>query len=134
MMPSAMASSPTLAPSPVSPRALFRPKSKAKLRTKSQASGSVGLGVQEMEKAHMGRAGDDEAAAARKRKRASLPPHPRTAFHLSQRTDAHFWAWLEAPGNERRLRRFGSAMGGSRGWEEEDGFACEWWTCRHGLL
>ncbi|KAI0056325.1 hypothetical protein BV25DRAFT_1627243 [Artomyces pyxidatus] len=48
---------------------------------------------------------------------------PLTAFNLSQRTASSFWQWLEAPGNEIRLARFGRAMGGSEGWEgrsEED--------------
>ncbi|KAI0310012.1 S-adenosyl-L-methionine-dependent methyltransferase, partial [Amylostereum chailletii] len=45
-----------------------------------------------------------------------LLPH-RTAFNLSQRTRSSFWAWLEAPGNEARLKRFGRAMGGSEAWE-----------------
>lgn len=56
----------------------------------------------------------------------ALPPHPLTAFNLSQRTGSHYWAWLEARGNERRLERFGKAMDGSRGWEgEDDGMGCE---------
>ncbi|KAI0028042.1 S-adenosyl-L-methionine-dependent methyltransferase [Vararia minispora EC-137] len=46
---------------------------------------------------------------------AALPP---AAFNLSQRTATPYWAWLEAPGNEARLARFGCAMGGSQGWEE----------------
>lgn len=59
----------------------------------------------------------------------SLPPHPLTAFNLSQRTGSHYWAWLEARGNERRLERFGKAMGGSRGWEgEDDGMGCEYFS------
>ncbi|KAA1472746.1 S-adenosyl-L-methionine-dependent methyltransferase, partial [Dentipellis sp. KUC8613] len=45
--------------------------------------------------------------------------NPSPAPPLSPRTGSHFWAWLEAPGNEARLARFGSAMGGSRGWEED---------------
>ncbi|KAI0041475.1 hypothetical protein FA95DRAFT_1548706 [Auriscalpium vulgare] len=51
------------------------------------------------------------------------PSVPLTAFNLSQRTASSFWTWLEAPGNEARLARFGRAMGGSEGWEgrsEED--------------
>jgi hypothetical protein len=47
-----------------------------------------------------------------------VPELPLAAFNLSQRTSAPYWAWLEVPGNETRLARFGRAMGGSQGWEE----------------
>lgn len=38
-------------------------------------------------------------------------------MNLAFQTNAKFFEWLELPGNEYRLRRFGPAMTGTGGWE-----------------
>ena len=40
-----------------------------------------------------------------------------TAFNFAFKTQGKFYEWLETPGNEKRLGRFGHAMNGTRYWE-----------------
>ncbi|KAI0653619.1 S-adenosyl-L-methionine-dependent methyltransferase [Cubamyces menziesii] len=44
-----------------------------------------------------------------------------TAFNLAFDTQLTYFPWLETPGNEVRLERFGPAMTGTRQWETEEG-------------
>ena len=38
-------------------------------------------------------------------------------FNLAFKTQLKYYEWLEQPGNEHRLRRFGHGMNGTRSWE-----------------
>lgn len=40
-----------------------------------------------------------------------------TPFNMAFQTEKKYYEWLEEPGNEARLSRFGHAMNGSRYWE-----------------
>ena len=45
---------------------------------------------------------------------------PATPFNKAFGTPLPDYPWLEQPGNERRLARFGHAMTGTRQWEVEE--------------
>ena len=48
-------------------------------------------------------------------------PHAWAPFNLAFATPLGYFSWLELPGNEARLKRFGHAMTGTRQWETKDG-------------
>jgi len=56
--------------------------------------------------------------ASPEREAEKLIEAPLSGFNLARRTSTRYWGWLEAPGNEARLARFGCAMGGSQGFGE----------------
>ena len=41
----------------------------------------------------------------------------RAPFNLAFKTQGKYYEWLEEPGNEYRLMRFGHSMNGTRYWE-----------------
>ena len=45
---------------------------------------------------------------------------PATPFNKAYDTALPYYPWLEQPGNESRLARFGHAMNGTRQWEVEE--------------
>ena len=45
---------------------------------------------------------------------------PQTAFNVAFKTPLPFYPWLEQPGHEQRLARFGHSMNGTRQWEVEE--------------
>ena len=42
---------------------------------------------------------------------------PQAPLHIAFGTTLNYYSWLEQPGSEHRLARFGHAMNGSRQWE-----------------
>ena len=49
-----------------------------------------------------------------------LPDEPQSPHNFVFKTNLPFYPWLETPGNEHRLARFGHAMNGTRFWEVEE--------------
>ena len=59
--------------------------------------------------------------ASTSRKPDSETAHYDTAFNLAFNNQLNYFPWLETPGNQTRLERFGHAMTGTRQWETKEG-------------
>ncbi|KAI0324797.1 S-adenosyl-L-methionine-dependent methyltransferase [Cubamyces sp. BRFM 1775] len=62
--------------------------------------------------------------------------HYDTAFNLAFNTQLNYFPWLETPGNQNRLERFGHAMTGTRQWETKEGIlqGFPWATLKPGSV